>query len=62
MSVSTLNGRMMFGPQAAKGTAATTYYEFRTVATRGGVTDVVEPMPPELGGQPITDGAHRLAT
>ena len=62
MSVSTLNGRWMFGPQSAKGAVATTFYELRTLSTRGGVNDITEPMPPELGAVPITDGAHRLAT
>jgi hypothetical protein len=62
MSVSTLEGKWSFGPQTAKNAAATTFYEMRTIAVRGGPVDVTEPMPPELGGVPIADGAHKLGS
>lgn len=61
MSVSSLGGVWMFGPQTAKEAAASTFYETRLIAANGGPIDLVEPMPPELGGIPIVDGAHRLA-
>jgi len=62
MSVSTLEGKWAFGGQTAKGAAASTFYEMRTLAVRGGPVDITEPMPPELGGVPIADGAHRLGS
>jgi len=30
------------------------------MAARGGAVTLTEPMPPEVGGQPIVDGAHKL--
>jgi hypothetical protein len=48
------------GPQIAKGTLSTAFYRFRVLAARGGLVTETEPMPPEISGVPITDGAHSL--
>jgi hypothetical protein len=60
MSVPSLDGQWGFGCQTAKGSAATTFRRYRALRVGGGPVTITEPMPPEVGGIPITDGAHKL--
>lgn len=62
MSVSSMGGEWGFGPQVGKGSDATTFYRFRVLSVQGGANDLTEPMPPEISGVPMVDGAHKLGT
>ena len=60
MSISSLGGIWGMGPQSAKGAAPAVYYRYRALRVAGGAVTLSEPMPPEVSGQPIVDGAHKL--
>jgi len=62
MSISSLNGQWGMGPQTAKGAVATTFYRYRALRVGGGAVTLTEQMPPEIGGVPLPDGAHKLGT